>query len=111
VPVWEPAEEPRALDLATAGISTVIWSTGYRTDYGWIEVPLFDGRGYPVHTRGVTSAEGLYFLGLPWQHTWGSGRFSGVATDAAHLAEQIAARLQLAIPAAGASLNELALGS
>jgi putative flavoprotein involved in K+ transport len=53
-------------------------------------VPVFDGRGYPTHLRGVTSCPGLYFLGLPWQHTWGSGRFCGVATDARYLAEQVA---------------------
>ena len=111
VPVWEPAEEPRALDLAAAGITTVIWSTGFRTDYGWIEVPIFDGRGYPVHQRGVTAAEGLYFLGLPWLFTWGSGRFSGVATDARYLSDQIAGRLRVAHPAQAGALNELALGS
>lgn len=112
IPVWEPGEEPRALDLAAAGITTVIWSTGFRTDYAWIEVPIFDGRGYPVHERGVTAAPGLYFLGLPWLYTWGSGRFSGVATDATYLAEQIGARLRAALPAGKSSgLNELALGS
>jgi putative flavoprotein involved in K+ transport len=112
VPVWEPAEDPREVDLAAAGITTVIWSTGFRTDYGWIEVPIFDGRGYPVHERGVTAAKGLYFLGLPWLYTWGSGRFSGVATDATYLAEQIGGRLLLPSAAGEAGgLNELALGS
>ena len=57
----------------------MIWCTGFGRDYRWIEVPVFDGRGYPTHERGVTNCPGLYFLGLPWQHTWGSGRFSGVA--------------------------------
>jgi putative flavoprotein involved in K+ transport len=112
IPVWEPSDEPRELDLAAADITTVIWATGFRTDYGWIELPIFDGRGYPVHKRGVSAAEGLYFLGLPWLYTWGSGRFSGVAADAAFLAEQIGGRLRLAIPSdAAAPLNELALGS
>jgi putative flavoprotein involved in K+ transport len=112
VPVWEPAEEPRSLDLAAAGITTVIWSTGFSTDYSWIEVPIFDGRGYPVHNRGVTAADGLYFLGLPWLYTWGSGRFSGVAADATHLAEQITAGLRPRAPATTRPpLNELALGS
>ncbi|HVY40334.1 MAG TPA: MSMEG_0569 family flavin-dependent oxidoreductase [Polyangia bacterium] len=112
VPVWEPSEEPLSLDLARSGISTVIWCTGFSTDYRWIEVPIFDGRGYPLHTRGVTAADGLYFLGLPWLYTWGSGRFSGVATDAAFLGDQIAARLTHALRAPPASpLNELALGS
>jgi putative flavoprotein involved in K+ transport len=111
VPVWEPAEEPRVLDLSAAGISTVIWSTGYRADYGWIEVPIFDGRGYPMHRRGVTAADGLYFIGLPWLYTWGSGRFSGVATDAAYLADQILGRLGKPLVPRAAALNELALGS
>jgi putative flavoprotein involved in K+ transport len=111
VPVWEPADEPRVLDLGAAGISTVIWSTGYRADYGWIEVPIFDGRGYPVHRRGVTAADGLYFIGLPWLYTWGSGRFSGVATDAGYLADQILGRLGKPLVPRAAALNELALGS
>ena len=55
----------------------MIWSTGFSRDHRWIEVPVFDGRGYPMHRRGVTSCPGLYFLGLPWQHTWGSGRLRG----------------------------------
>jgi putative flavoprotein involved in K+ transport len=88
-PVWEPDDEPGELDLA--GISAVVWSTGFGRDHRWIEVPVFDGRGYPTHSRGVTSCRGLYFLGLPWQYTWGSGRFCGVAADAGHLAEQITA--------------------
>jgi putative flavoprotein involved in K+ transport len=64
-----------------------------------VRVPAFDGRGYPTHSRGVTSVPGLSVLGLPWLHTWGSGRFSGIARDAEHLAEHIAAGLQPA-PAA-----------
>jgi putative flavoprotein involved in K+ transport len=89
VPVWEPQDEPGERDLA--GISTVIWSTGFGRDHRWIEIPVFDGRGYPTHSRGVTSCEGLYFLGLPWQYTWGSGRFCGVAADAEHLAGRVKA--------------------
>jgi putative flavoprotein involved in K+ transport len=91
-PVWEPgpeAEDPAELDIAAAGITSVIWSTGFGRDHRWIELPIFDGRGYPTHERGVTSQPGLYFLGLPWQYTWGSGRFSGVADDAEHLLGEI----------------------
>jgi putative flavoprotein involved in K+ transport len=91
VPVWEPAGAPGDLDLRDAGITSVIWSTGFHRDHRWIEVPVFDGRGYPTHDRGVTSCPGLYFLGLPWQYTWGSGRFAGVARDAGFLAEEITA--------------------
>lgn len=89
--VWEPPpNEPESLE--TEGISAVVWSTGFSRDDSWIRVPVFDGRGYPTHRRGVTSVPGLYFVGLPWQHTWGSGRFGGVADDAAYLAEQIVQR-------------------
>src|SRR6201996_7536941 len=76
-PVWAPAIEPGELDLAGAGITAVVWSTGFGRDHRWIEIPVFDGRGYPTHLRGVTSCPGLYFIGLPWQHTWGSGRLRG----------------------------------
>jgi len=54
-----------------------------------VHVGAFDGAGRPTHTRGVTSVEGLYFLGLPWLHTWGSGRFAGIARDAEHVADRI----------------------
>ncbi len=92
VPVWQPPSDAGAsLDLRAAKISAVVWCIGFRTDFSWINEPIFDGRGYPGHARGVTAAEGLYFLGLPWQYTWGSGRFSGIARDAQYLYEHIAA--------------------
>ena len=93
VPVWEPDDPPRELDLAAAGITSVIWATGFTRDHRWIEVPVFDGRGRVAHRRGVTNCPGLYFLGLPWQYTWGSGRFEAVGRDAAFLADRIAERL------------------
>ena len=67
-------------------VAVVVWATGYRPDYSWIEVPgvLRDGR--VVHARGVTEVPGLYFLGLPWQHTRGSALLGFVADDAAHVA-------------------------
>jgi putative flavoprotein involved in K+ transport len=110
VPVWEPREEPRELDLSQTPIGAVIWSVGYRSDYGWLELPVFDGRGYPVHQRGVTSVDGVYFVGLPWLYTWGSGRFSGVADDAEHVVARIDARLG-ETQAQSPVLNELVLGS
>ncbi|MGB6165557.1 MAG: MSMEG_0569 family flavin-dependent oxidoreductase [Pseudonocardiaceae bacterium] len=91
-PVWTPERETTTLDLGGTGITSVIWSTGFGRDDRWIEVPVFDGRGYPTHDRGVPSGPGLYFLGLPWQHTWGSARLSGVAGDAEYLAERITTR-------------------
>ncbi len=111
VPVWKPEAERNELDFVAAGISTVIWCIGYRSDYRWIDVPVFDGRGYPGHDRGITTVPGLYFIGLPWQYTWGSGRFSGVARDAQHIVERIASRLHSNAPRAMSGLNALALGS
>lgn len=110
-PLWQPGEESPTLDYVSAGITTVIWSMGYGTDYRWIELPIFDGKGYPTHQRGVTTMPGVYFIGLPWQYTWGSGRFSGVAQDARHLATCIEARHGTVLNATATVLNMWALGS
>jgi putative flavoprotein involved in K+ transport len=91
-PVWQPACERTDLDLSAEGVTSVVWCIGFRPDFAWVDAPVFNGRGLPVHTRGVTSEPGLYFLGLPWLHTWGSGRFSGISRDADYLAAQIAER-------------------
>lgn len=110
-PVWEPEETALFLNCETAGIASVIWCTGYQFDFSWIELPVFDGQGYPGHERGITAIQGLYFLGLPWLYTWGSGRFSGIARDAIYLADCITAR-QKRLPVGVANLvNEAALGS
>lgn len=90
-PPWQPNDTPTRLDLAEAGITSVVWCTGFGRDHRWVELPIFDGRGYPCHERGVTSCPGLYVLGMPWQYTWGSGRFCGVGADAAYLADRIVA--------------------
>ncbi|WP_233837333.1 MSMEG_0569 family flavin-dependent oxidoreductase [Paraburkholderia sp. ZP32-5] len=91
-PVWEPQAERGELDLASSGIGSIVWCIGFRPDFSWIDLPVFNGRGYPGHARGVTSYDGLYFVGLPWLNTWGSGRFSGVARDAEYLAGRIVAQ-------------------
>ena len=100
MPVWEPAEEPAALDLKAAGISAIVWCIGFQPDFRWLDAPVFNGAGHPQHRRGVTNEPGVYFLGLPWLHTWGSGRFSGIARDALHLAGRIeeALRTPAAVP-------------
>jgi len=77
------------IDLAAEGITSIIWCVGYTPDFSWVHLPVFTGRGAPSHHRGITAIPGLYFLGLPWRHTWGSGRFASVARDAAHLANHI----------------------
>lgn len=86
VPPWSPPNDPTGLDLVAEGITSIVWAIGYRPDYRWLRVGVFDGTGRPTHTRGVTAVPGLYFVGLPWMHTWGSGRFLGVAADAEHVA-------------------------
>jgi len=110
-PAWQPGDAQLKLDLEQAQIRSVIWSTGFRSDFSWIDIPVFDGKGYPGHVRGMTDVPGVYFLGLPWLYTWGSGRFSGIAKDAEHLAERIKARSGVAAPRNDRALNELALGS
>ena len=79
------------LDLATEGIATVIWTSGYRLDFGWIDLPIFDGQGAPRHVRGVSDVPGLFFLGLPWQRDQGSATLFGVGQDGAWLAERMEA--------------------
>ena len=110
-PAWEPAAEQLNLNLEEANIGSVIWCTGYRTDFSWIEVPVFDGKGYPGHERGVTDVRGFYFLGLPWLYTWGSGRFSGIARDANYLADYIIARKKVSYASEWSVVNEFLLGS
>jgi putative flavoprotein involved in K+ transport len=89
-PLWQPESEPEVLDLLAAGISAVVFCAGFASDFSWIKPPVFDARGFPAHQRGVTETPGLYFIGLPWLHTWGSGRFSGVGRDAGYIVERIA---------------------
>jgi putative flavoprotein involved in K+ transport len=88
-PVWQPGAERTRLALGASGISAVVWCIGFRPDFGWLQAPVFDERGNPVHRRGLTTVPGLSFIGLPWLHTWGSGRFSGVSRDAKHLVEHL----------------------
>jgi putative flavoprotein involved in K+ transport len=87
--VTEPLQR---LDLDAAGIGAVIWATGYGLDFGWIDIPVKDANGEPVHHNGITDVPGLYFLGLPWLSKMNSSFLSGVGDDAAVLADHIAAR-------------------
>ena len=110
-PVWQPETEPLSLDYKQANIMAVIWCIGYQSNFSWVKVPVFDGVGYPSHNRGVTSVNGLYFLGLPWLYTWGSGRFSGIARDAKYICNHIAERMKYAYPGTLLAINESAIGS
>lgn len=78
------------LDLAKAGITSIIWATGYSVDYSWLNVNAFDENGKPKHQRGVSGEPGVYFLGLPWLSRRGSTFIWGVWHDAKHIADHIA---------------------
>jgi putative flavoprotein involved in K+ transport len=106
-PVWQPAQERTSLNLKAAGITSVIWCIGFTPDFKWVNASVFNGIGEPVHYRGVTAQPGLYFLGLPWLHTWGSGRFSGVSRDAQYLSEKIANYAVSKMQFAGRSAKEV----
>ena len=82
---YDPAE-PTQLDLAAAGISTVLWTTGYALDYAWIDLPIFDSMGFPRQTDGLTEIPGLAFLGLLWQRNQASATLFGVGLDTLVLA-------------------------
>jgi putative flavoprotein involved in K+ transport len=92
VPFTYHPEELTELNLLRAGVSTVIWATGYELDYGWINAPILDGLGYPQNVRGVAAVPGLYFLGLLWQHSQASASLVGPELDAPYLVEDMGRR-------------------
>lgn len=77
------------LDLEAAGITTILWATGFAVDYGWLQVDALDQNGKPQHRRGVSTEPGVYFLGLPWLSRRGSSFIWGVWHDAKHIADHI----------------------
>ncbi len=79
----------RELNLREAGITSIIWATGYAVDYSWLKTDVFHENGKPKHERGVSPEPGVYFLGLPWQSRRGSAFIWGVWHDAKYLADQI----------------------
>lgn len=80
----------RELDLAEAGVTSIVWATGFTSDYSWLPTGTLDERGRPLHRRGVSPQSGIYFLGLPWQSRRGSSFIWGVWHDAKHIADHIA---------------------
>jgi putative flavoprotein involved in K+ transport len=96
------AFHPRALDASASTVTfsdetkldvdSVIWATGFQLDHSWVHLPVVEEAGQVMHERGVTASPGLYFIGLPWQHTRGSSLLGFVKDDAEYLAQQIAAR-------------------
>ena len=88
------AEVMSELDVQSAGITSVIWATGYRFDFGLVKLPVVDGDGFPIQKRGVTDFPGLYFVGMPWLYKAKSSLLFGVGDDAAHVVADIAGREQ-----------------
>jgi putative flavoprotein involved in K+ transport len=85
---FEPPE-PVEIRLDAAGISTVIWATGYRLDYTWIDLPILNDQGFPRQDRGVSDVPGLYYVGLLWQHTQASATLLGPKLDGRYVAERM----------------------
>ena len=87
---WPAAAPPEVetLDLDRAGIGSVLWTTGYRPDYGWLDLPILDEFGTPRHVRGVTEVPGLTAIGMQWQHTVASSNLIAMHLDAAYLASR-----------------------
>lgn len=73
-------------DNSKISVQNIIWSTGFTPDYKWIDINgVLDGKGLPIHNRGVSPIQGLYYIGLPWQHQRGSALICGVGRDAEFL--------------------------
>ncbi|MBF8289864.1 MAG: dependent oxidoreductase [Chloroflexi bacterium] len=98
-----PPDEPRDavefeppvidhLDLGKSGVTTVLWTSGYRQDLGWIDMPVADAMGFPRQVRGVSDVPGLYFIGSLWQHDQISATLFGLPRDARVLAERMGLR-------------------
>ncbi|MEP0961967.1 MAG: MSMEG_0569 family flavin-dependent oxidoreductase [Roseobacter sp.] len=98
--VWRPAQEITEIDCKEQGITSILWAIGFRPDYNWIDVDVFDGNGRPVYNRGVCQQDGFYFIGLGWLNTWGSGRFLGIDEDSRYLTDHILAKTKSTLRAA-----------
>ncbi len=96
VPPWEPSALPGSVNWRNAGIRSVIWSIGYRTNFTWIEVPIFDGRGYPGHKTRRNARRRTLFPGSPMASHLGLRPISGVARDAEHIADTSSHRCPMA---------------
>ncbi len=87
-----PQPPPLELDMHQAGISSVIWATGYRVDFSWVHCGEYEDDGMPVQQRGVSTVPGLYFLGLAFLYNARSSFFWGVGEDAGYIADHLRQR-------------------
>ena len=74
-------------------IKNIIWATGFKYNYDWIDLNITNESGFPVHKRGVTNYDGFYFMGLQWMHTSKSAQFIGVGEDAEFIVNKISSRI------------------
>ena len=102
-PEDDPADEPdpkaqcvssmREINLQEENIAAIIWATGFTGNFDWLNLPVFDEEGNPIHNRGISTEEGIYFVGFPWLNSRKSGIIYGIEEDAAYVADAVAARL------------------
>ena len=87
-------EKHKSLELSILPkIKSIIWATGFKYNYDWIDLNITDERGFPIHKRGVTNHDGFYFMGLQWMHTSKSAQFIGVGEDAEFIVNKINSRI------------------
>ena len=87
---WPKGDAPDSLNLIEAGITSIIWSTGFKYDFNWINLPITGEYNFPIQKRGVTMYPGLYFMGLQWMYGSKSAQFIGVGEDAEYVAGHVA---------------------
>ena len=98
-PTEVEASPPLGLDLARGGIRTIIWATGFRPDYSWLDVPVLDRKGQIRHDGGVVAAPGMYLMGMPFLRRRKSALIDGAGDDARDLSAHLAAYLHGRLPA------------
>jgi putative flavoprotein involved in K+ transport len=97
------AAPPLGLDLRSGEIQTLIWATGFRPDYSWLDLPVRDRKGFLRHDGGVVEAPGLYLMGMPFLRRRKSSLIDGAAPDAADLAAHLASYLDVSVQSRGTS--------
>jgi putative flavoprotein involved in K+ transport len=92
-PTRVPEAPPLGLDLGRSGIRTIVWATGFRPDYSWLDVPVLDRKGQVRHDGGVVSSPGLYLMGMPFLRRRKSALIDGAGADARDLSDHLVAYL------------------
>ena len=92
-PTRVPASARLQLDLGSGEIQSIVWATGFRPDYGWLDVPVVDAKGQLLHDGGVVDSPGLYALGLPVLRRRKSTFIYGIEDDAREVIDHLARHL------------------